>query len=179
MCFLGLRMNEIKECNRMNLQNLLMQLKVFTKKLVQCIQGVQVDRMETDITVEEARSSPGLESEEFCALLRQQKYLNNLTEHALRKNQPLIISNLMHEKTSLLTAKGLSGASKLEQMCLQALSICLFPGSSPVEISLDNVEDIDQEACTFIGKDSATPTSTVIAMPEIDLRKLVSCLFSF
>lgn len=178
MCFLGLRMNEIKECSRMNLRNLLMRFKVFTKKLVQCIQGVQVDRMETDITVE-VKSSPGLESEEFCALLRQQKYLNNLTEHALRKNQPLIISNLMHEKTSLLIAEGLSGTPKLEQMCLQALSICLFPGSSPVEISLDNVEDIDQEACTFIGKDSTTPTSTVIATPEIDLRKLVSCLFTF
>ncbi|EXC24919.1 hypothetical protein L484_011785 [Morus notabilis] len=141
-------------------------------------EGVQVDRMETDITAEEAKSSPGLESEEFCALLRQQKCLSNLTDHALRKNQPLIISNLMHEKAFLLISEGLSGTPKLEQMCLRALSMCLFPGSSPVEISLDNVAEIDQEACTSSGNDSTTPTSTTIVTPELDLHKLVSAIQS-
>ena len=54
-----------------------------------------MDRMEIDDDIDGADSSPSckndIEIEEFCALLRQQKYLNNLTEHALRKNQPLII----------------------------------------------------------------------------------------
>lgn len=130
--------------------------------------------METNVTVDEAKSSPGLESEEFCALLRQQKYLNNLTEHALRKNQPLIISNLMHEKTSLLTAEDLTGTPRLEQMCLQALSMRLFPGGSPAEISLDNVEDDDQEDCPSSGKGRTTPNSTVIAISDSDLHAVVS-----
>ncbi|WCJ38906.1 Chromatin assembly factor 1 subunit FAS1 [Euphorbia peplus] len=77
-------------------------------------EGVQVDRMEIDSVAEEARGSPDcnqdLESEEFCKLLKQQKILNNLTESALRKNQPLIISNLMHEKLHLLEAEDLTEA---------------------------------------------------------------------
>lgn len=129
--------------------------------------------METDIAVE-VKSSPGLESEEFCALLQQQKYLNNLTEHALKKNQPLIISNLMHEKSSLLTAEDLTGTPRLEQMCLQALSMRLFPGGSPVEISLDNVEDDYQEACPSSGKGKTTLNSTAITISDSDLRTVVS-----
>ena len=85
------------------------------------MQGIEVDKLATDPTVEEAKSSPGCgaesESEEFCVLLWQQKYLHNLTERALRKNQPLIILNLMHEKVPLLMAEDLNGTPKLEQMC--------------------------------------------------------------
>ncbi|PON55384.1 Chromatin assembly factor 1 subunit A [Parasponia andersonii] len=140
--------------------------------------GVQVDKMETDDTVEEAKGSAGVESEEFCALLRQQKYLNNLTEHALRKNQPLIISNLMHEKTSLLIAEDLTGTPRLEKMCLQALSMRIFPGGSPVDISLDLVEGNDQEACPSSGKGRTTPDSAVIEIPDPDLCALVSSIQS-
>ena len=140
-------------------------------------QGVQVDSMDADVAAE-AKSSPGLESEEFCALLRQQKSLNSLTEHALRKNQPLIVSNLMHEKGPFLQAEDLVGTLKLEQMCLQALSMRLFPGSSLIEISLDNMEDINQELCPPRVKDIATPSSTAISLPDADLRTLVSCQYS-
>lgn len=143
-------------------------------------EGVQVDRMETDVAIEEPRSSPSCKqdskSEEFCALLRQQKYLNNLTEQALRRNQPLIILNLMHEKAALLMAEDLSGTPKLEQTCLQALSICVFPDS--VEISIENKEDGDQEACRSSGKGSTTPISTVNAIPDPDLPSVVSAIQS-
>jgi chromatin assembly factor 1 subunit A len=145
------------------------------------MQGVQVDRMETDVAIEEPRSSPSCKqdskSEEFCALLRQQKYLNNLTEQALRRNQPLIILNLMHEKAALLMAEDLSGTPKLEQTCLQALSICVFPDS--VEISIENKEDGDQEACRSSGKGSTTPISTVNAIQDPDLPSVVSCAFHY
>ncbi|KAL5582967.1 hypothetical protein UlMin_015409 [Ulmus minor] len=139
-------------------------------------EGVQVDRMETDIIVEKAKSSPALENEEFCVLLRQQKYLNNVTEHALRKNQPLIILNLMHEKASLLSAEDLAGTAKLEQMCLLALSMRPLPGGPPIEISLDSIEDNNVEACMSSGKGSAT--STVIAISDLDLHKMVSAIQS-
>ncbi|PON99831.1 Chromatin assembly factor 1 subunit A [Trema orientale] len=115
--------------------------------------------MESDDTVEEAKISTGVESEEFYALLRQRKIY-----------QPLITSNLMDEKTSLLTAEDLTGTPTLEQMCLQALSMRLFPGGLPVDISLDHVEDDDQEACPSNGKGRTTLNSTVIVIPDLDLR---------
>lgn len=144
-------------------------------------EGVQVDKMETDPTVEEARSSPGcrteFESEEFCVLLRQQKHLHNLTERALRKNQPLIILNLMHEKISLLMAEDLSGTPKLEQMCLQALSMCAFPGGPLIEISVTNdLQDEDKEACLSNSRSSTTPVSTGMAIVDSDLPKIVSTI---
>ncbi|KAH7542120.1 hypothetical protein FEM48_Zijuj02G0039700 [Ziziphus jujuba var. spinosa] len=145
-------------------------------------EGVEIDRMETDIRVDEANSSSGcqqdLESEEFSALLRQQKYLNNLTEHALRKGQPLIILNLLHEKDSLLNAEDLAGTSRMEQMCLQALSMRMFPGGPPTEISLDNEQDHDREACLSSGKSCITPVSTPTAIPDSDLPTIVSAIQS-
>ena len=105
------------------------------------MQGVEVDRMESNHSVEEAPRSPSLkpelESEEFRVLLRQQRQLKILTEQALRKNQPLIISNLMHEKAPLLLAEDLTGNSKLEQTCLRALSMFAFPCDPSIEISVD------------------------------------------
>ncbi|KAJ7978298.1 Chromatin assembly factor 1 subunit FAS1 [Quillaja saponaria] len=145
-------------------------------------EGVQVDRMEMDTKIEDdlrKRShvfKEKIESEEFCALLRCQKYLNNLTKHALRKNQPLIISNLMHNKSSLLLAKNLSGTVKLEQMCLEALSMCGIPGGSPVEISKNNTQDNKQEAFLSCVKASAVPISHVTAIPESNLPAIVSAI---
>ncbi|KAF4376820.1 hypothetical protein F8388_025691 [Cannabis sativa] len=141
-------------------------------------EGVQVDRMEIHATGDEDKGSPGLENEEFRALLRQQKYLSNLTDHALRKNQPLIITNLMHEKNSLLTAEDLTGTPRMEQMCLQVLSLRLFPGGSPVEISLENAEDNDLEASPSSGKGRTTPTPTVVALSDSDMRTFVSTIQS-
>lgn len=137
-------------------------------------QGVQVDKMDCDVTAEEFKSPLGVESEEFCGLLRQQKYLNKLTERALKKNQPLIISNLMREKAYMSTAEDLVGIPKLEQMFLQALSMRVFPGSSLIEISLGSLESIDQEVSTPTVKDSATPNPTANFMSDSDMRTLVS-----
>lgn len=140
-----------------------------------------MDRMEIDVDTETERvdSSPSckddIESEEFCALLRHQKYLNNLTEHALRKNQPLIITNLTHDQFLLLD-HNLSGTPKLEQMCLQALSMCVIPGNSYIEISMDKTKDEDHETCPSTDKRGAAPVSDLTAIPDSDLPIIVSLL---
>nr|QKZ93426.1 FAS1 [Vuralia turcica] len=143
-------------------------------------EGAQVDRMKKDIDFEGADSSPSckddIESEEFCTLLRQQKYLNNLTEQALRKNQPLLITNLIHDKEFLLLGHNLSGTPKLEQMYLQALSMCMIPGSTHIEISIDKMQDEDREAFLSTGKGGATPISDVAAIPESDLPIIVTTI---
>ncbi|KAK6137789.1 hypothetical protein DH2020_028469 [Rehmannia glutinosa] len=144
-------------------------------------EGVNNDEMESDDLVEEVRNCHNpeqqVQSEEFCTLLRQQKYLNNLTEHALKKNQPLIILNLMHEKTTLLSAEELTGTEKLERMCLQALSIFHFPGFSDIEISVhDDVVDEDNEASS--NKSSATPLATAAAILDSDLPQIISIIQS-
>ncbi|PRQ41488.1 putative chromatin assembly factor 1 subunit A [Rosa chinensis] len=144
-------------------------------------EGVEVDRMETDITCEETKSpscKQDSESEKFSSLLRQQKYLGNLTERALQKNQPLIISNLMHEKASLLMAQDLSSTPKLEQMCLQALSIHVFPGDSLVEITVDGMQEEDPEVYLLNGKCSIKSSSAVAVIPELDLPAIVSVIQS-
>ena len=147
-----------------------------------CMQGVQVDRKGSDCLVEESNSSSGckqeFESEEISVLLRQQKYLHNLTEHALRKNQPLVISNLMHEKASLLMTEEIDGTPKLEQMCLQALSMRLFPGRPTIEISIDiNLREEDQDTCAINSKDSTTPVAPTPSISDSDLPQIVSTLF--
>lgn len=101
-----------------------------------------------------------LQNEEFCTLLQQQKYLNNLTETALRKNQPLIILNLMHEKVPLLFAEDLTGTEKLEKMCLEALSMRAFPGGLPMEISTVNIQAEDQDVYGSSGKAVSSHIST-------------------
>ena len=90
---------------------------------VSFLQGIQIESL-LDDKDEEASSSPTsqcAEVEEFRSLLRQQRVLNILTEQALRKSQPLIISNLNHEKAELLTAEDLKGTTKIEQLCLQVI----------------------------------------------------------
>ncbi|KAK6144953.1 hypothetical protein DH2020_021773 [Rehmannia glutinosa] len=144
-------------------------------------EGVNNDEMESDDLVEKVRNCHNpeqqVQSEEFCTLLRQQKYLNNLTEHALKKNQPLIILNLMHEKTTLLSAEELTGTEKLERMCLQALSIFHLPGFSDIEISVhDDVVDEDNEASS--NKSSATPLATAAAILDSDLPQIISIIQS-
>ena len=64
-------------------------------------EGVEHDRMETN-DVDEVKSTPSskqdMEGKELCSLFKQQKHLYNMTELALRKNQSLIVLNLLHEK---------------------------------------------------------------------------------
>lgn len=142
------------------------------------MQGVEVDKVNSSELVEEEPRSPtskDAQHSEEVILLRKQKYLRNLTEHALRKNQPLIISNLMHEKASLLSADNLTGVNKLEQMCLQALSICVFPCGVPVEISITNdAEEEDLEGCTSNSKASTSNLSSRAAISDSDLPLIVS-----
>ena len=133
--------------------------------------------METVIDIEGSEDSPSgkdVESEEFCGLLRQQKNLNNLTENALKKNQPLIITNLMHDKE---LGQTFSGTLKLEQMCLQSLSMRVISASSYVEISVDHLQDEDQDACLSTGKGSAAPVFD--AMLDSNLPLIVSYAFEF
>ncbi|XP_065875533.1 chromatin assembly factor 1 subunit FAS1 [Euphorbia lathyris] len=145
-------------------------------------EGVEVDRMEIDPSVEEAKGSSNcnqdLESDEFRKLLQQQKFLNNLTESALRKNQPLIISNLMHEKLPLLEAEDLTGTSKLEKTCLEALSMRTFPGAPHVEISNINIQAEDQDACFSSSKVNSSQSSTATAIQELDMPTIVSTIQS-
>ncbi|XP_038714317.1 chromatin assembly factor 1 subunit FAS1-like isoform X2 [Tripterygium wilfordii] len=133
-------------------------------------EGVQIDKSETESAVEEALSLPtpmeDSKTLDFCALLQQQKHLNNLTEHALRKSQPLFILNLMHEKVPLLAAEDLCGTSKLERTCLQALTMRPFPTGPPVQISMDNMQAEEQDVSPSNGKDGAVPVSTMDVLPD-------------
>ncbi|XP_017977661.1 PREDICTED: chromatin assembly factor 1 subunit FAS1 isoform X1 [Theobroma cacao] len=145
-------------------------------------EGVQVDGTGTDVALEETKSSPMSEqdgqNEEFYTFLRQQKYLNSLTEHALQKNQPLIILNISHEKTSVLMAEDLTNTCKLELTCLQALSMRACPDGSPVEISVDSIADDNQEACLSSSKASTTPVLTVAPILDSDMPLIVSTIQS-
>ncbi|KAJ4968992.1 hypothetical protein NE237_015693 [Protea cynaroides] len=144
-------------------------------------EGVQVDRMESDAVDNEDRSSPSCkqesESDEFRAFLRLHKYLHNLTENALRKNQPLIISNLMHEKSNLLVTKDTCDSPTLEVMCLQALRMQAFPGAPPVEKLKDKL-DVDDDVSLTQGKDNTPPTRGVAVIPDTALPKFVSVIQS-
>ncbi|XP_058094285.1 chromatin assembly factor 1 subunit FAS1 [Magnolia sinica] len=146
-------------------------------------EGVQVDSMDSDIADDDT-SMPSckqdVESDEFRALFRHQKYLYNLTENALRRNQPLIISNLMHEKTSLMITEDLSGSSKIEQICLQALSMRSCPGgTSIIDLSTDAiVSSEDKEVCQSQSKSDAKPAVAGVAILDSDLPEIVSCIQS-
>ncbi|KAK4851838.1 hypothetical protein QYF36_018808 [Acer negundo] len=84
----------------------------------------------------------------------------------------------MHEKIPLLTAENLSGTSKMEQTCLQALSMRAFHGDLVIEISIDGVEDEDQEACSSDSRSSTTPVPTVSTILDSDLPTIVSVIQS-
>ncbi|KAL3323658.1 hypothetical protein AABB24_038025 [Solanum stoloniferum] len=145
-------------------------------------EGVQVDKVEShDAEGSKILSSSAQEgpSEEFAVLLRQQKYLHNLTEQALRKNKPLIILNLMHEKAPFLLADELTGNEKVEQMCLGALAICSFPGYSSIPISTcDDVIEGDSEPCPS-GSKAITPLiASPAALADSDLPQVVSVIQS-
>lgn len=110
-------------------------------------------------------------------LLRQQKYINKLTDHALQKNHPLIISNLMHEKATLLLSEGLNGTPKIEQTFLRSLSIRPFPWGARVLIFTYNnsgTREENQEVFQSHNKGSATPSTPVSVILDKDLPKIVS-----
>ncbi|KAG9446993.1 hypothetical protein H6P81_013121 [Aristolochia fimbriata] len=148
-------------------------------------EGVLVDRMETDSADDEVRSTPSSckeddESEEFRTLLRSMKYLNVMTDQALRKNQPLIITNLKHEKCALVTAEDLNGTVKLEQVCLRALSMRLHAEGPCIEISVDHGDHVneDQEVSQSQCKITAATPASGTVLSDNDLPKLVSTIHS-
>uniref|UniRef100_A0A1J3J1U8 Chromatin assembly factor 1 subunit FAS1 n=1 Tax=Noccaea caerulescens TaxID=107243 RepID=A0A1J3J1U8_NOCCA len=141
-------------------------------------EGVQVDRMEIDPSENDASSTPSKqdqESQEFRALLHQQKHLQSLTDHALAKTQPLMICNLMHEKLSLLASKDVEGTEKVEQVCLRALLLRPFPCSSLIEISNGDTEDEDEEEA---GQSTPPSSSRTRSIPDSDLLTVVSTIQS-
>lgn len=144
-------------------------------------EGVEIDRSqskEDDTHIPLDCKSEALD-EENSAWMRQQKYLHNMTEHALRKNQPLIIVNMMHDKAHLLSAADLSGSLKVEQMCLQALSMRVFPGGLCIEVPSDkNLQEENQEACTSNSKGTSVATGVATTIPDSDLPKIVSVIQS-
>ncbi|GAB4855901.1 hypothetical protein Ancab_024541 [Ancistrocladus abbreviatus] len=134
-------------------------------------EGVQTDR-DRSLDADDGRSSPSCKPEaecvEYTAWIQQQKYLHNLTEHALHRNQPLIISNLKHEKASFFSKEEL--AVKLEQMCLQALAMHVCPGALPVEVPSDNV--LPEEYQIPSSKGNSVPAGAAATIPDSDLPKI-------
>jgi hypothetical protein len=139
------------------------------------LQGIQIESL-LDDKDEEASSSPTgqcTETEEFRSLLRQQKVLNTLTEQALRKSQPLVISNINKEKAELMTAEDLKGLAKIEQLFLQVLSMCIFPGGVVVDVPcIDSSPQSPEGIGPFNGKNSSPAAGS--AIPETDLPEIVS-----
>ncbi|URD80031.1 60S ribosomal protein, partial [Musa troglodytarum] len=119
-----------------------------------------------------------VDSEESRALLQRQKILYNLTEKALRKSHPLVISNLTHEKAKLLMAEDLIGTAKVEQICLRALCMQAFPGGSIVDILKDpNTSSDDQQVCRC-SKETTTQGATVAMKTDLDLPEFVRLIQS-
>lgn len=151
------------------------------------LQGVQVDG-KSDRTGDETGSlSSGqseVESEEIKQLLQQQKYLQTLTEQALRKARPLVILNLMHEKSEIKVVGDITDACKIEQMCLQALSMRAWTGGCIIDLSGGHgPENEDQELPQSQNKSTATPQSqnknttpspSPAAISDSDLPEFVS-----
>ncbi|KAJ0438076.1 putative chromatin assembly factor 1 subunit A [Helianthus annuus] len=149
-------------------------------------EGVEVDRMDASELTEDAKSSPNCvqtEIEELSVLFRQLKHLNTLTEHALRKNKPVIILNLMHEK-SKSNSLSTQDRSESEQMCLQALSICAFPVGPSIEISTgdDVQEEVQDDHPTHpsSSKSNAVPAASGVTttISDSDLPEIVSVIQS-
>ncbi|XP_071712026.1 chromatin assembly factor 1 subunit FAS1-like [Rutidosis leptorrhynchoides] len=143
-------------------------------------EGVEVERMEHSDLVEDAKSSSScsqIETEELSILFRQLKHLNILTEQALRKNRPLVILNLLHEK-SKSNSLPTPDCSESEQMCLQALSIRAFPGGPSIEIiSGDDTQEVQDEYPSS-SKSSVVTASSGQVISDSDLPEIVSIIQS-
>ncbi|XP_062228383.1 chromatin assembly factor 1 subunit FSM-like [Phragmites australis] len=142
-------------------------------------EGIQIESL-LDDKDEEASSSPtgqSTEEEEFRFLLRQQKALNTLTEQALRKSQPLVISNINNEKAELLTAGDLKGLAKIEQLCLQVLSMCIYPGGAVVDVPVIDSSSANAEGINQSNVKISSPAAAS-AIPETDLPEIVQVIRS-
>ncbi|XP_031477923.1 chromatin assembly factor 1 subunit FAS1 [Nymphaea colorata] len=143
-------------------------------------EGVYVDELELDNSEDESKISTTrkIEAErgDINALLKQQKYLSGLTDHALGKNQPLIILNLMHEKDVLMTAE-VNGTQRLEQICLQALS--MRPMTEGISIDITTNWERCEDTCTpnMLGNNN-NYAAVANSLQESDLPEIVSSIQS-
>ncbi|GAB4835408.1 hypothetical protein Ancab_000318 [Ancistrocladus abbreviatus] len=120
--------------------------------------GAQIEK-DHRLEADDARSPPSCKAEaeweENSAWFRQQKYLHNLTEHALHKNEPLIIKNLMHEREPFLSNEDLT------------------------EVPSDNIlTEEDEEAQIPDSEGNRMPAGTAATIPDSDLPKIVSTIQS-
>ncbi|GAB2277152.1 hypothetical protein Dimus_011859 [Dionaea muscipula] len=145
-------------------------------------EGVENDGAESRLGDQAAKTAPSceleVESEDYSAWIRQQKCLQNLADHALRKNQPLVITNLMHEKSSFLPTEDLVGALKLEQMCLQALAIRAFPGSLSIEVPSDLSFPKEDEETQMLNCKGNVAAASIGTLPDAALPKIASTILS-
>ncbi|TVU36196.1 hypothetical protein EJB05_18118 [Eragrostis curvula] len=142
-------------------------------------EGIQIESLLDDKDEETSCSPTGqcTETEEFRSLLRQQKVLSTLTEQALRKSQPLVISNINNEKAKLMTAEDLKGLAKIEQLCLQVLSMRICPGGAVIDVPcIDSSPPIMEGINQSNVKNSSPPTAS--AIPETDLPEFVQVIRS-
>ncbi|GJW81077.1 chromatin assembly factor 1 subunit FAS1 [Tanacetum coccineum] len=143
-------------------------------------EGVEVERVDHSDIAEDAKSSPScqIETEELSILFRQLKHLNTVTEHGLRKNKPLFILNLKHEKSNSNTSVT-QDRSESEHMCLQALSIRVFPVGTSIEISAgDDMQEEVKEASPSSSKSCVVPAASGNVISDSDLPEFVSIIQS-
>lgn len=128
-----------------------------------------------DEAITSSSSCKPVECEELSVLFRQLKHLHNLTAHALQRGRPLVISNLRHEKSLLMSTKGLSDASQPEQTCLLSLSMRAFPGYPSVEISVDEVgQEENLEPSPSSNKGNTPSMAAAGTILDSDLPLIVS-----
>ncbi|WOL04450.1 chromatin assembly factor 1 subunit FAS1-like [Canna indica] len=144
-------------------------------------EGVQIettsDPMEAE-TNASTHSKLETDNEEFKTLLQQMKILYHLTEKALRKSQPLVISNLNHEKAELLRAEDLTGTDKVEQICLQTLCMQAFLGGSIIDVYTNPSSLCEDQPVTQSSKEITTQAGTAEVISESDLPECVRLIQS-
>uniref|UniRef100_A0A0E0AI06 Chromatin assembly factor 1 subunit p150 C-terminal domain-containing protein n=1 Tax=Oryza glumipatula TaxID=40148 RepID=A0A0E0AI06_9ORYZ len=123
-------------------------------------------------------SIPRVAIEELDVVLQQQKALHSFTEHALKKDRPLVIYNLDHGKAYLLDAEAITGILKVEQLCLQALCMKEYLGAPIIDVPVDfnfPIKDLE------IGRLNKKGPSTPVASKSIsgsDLPEFVKIISS-
>ncbi|RZS22288.1 hypothetical protein BHM03_00055040 [Ensete ventricosum] len=139
-------------------------------------EGVQIETSEFPDDEAKVSQCCKLEddNEEFRTLLQQQKILCTFTEKALRKSQPLVISNLGHEKIELLSAEDLTGKAKVEQVCLQALCMRAIPGGAIVDIFTNPSTSYEDQQVHLAPEESAAQAATAPVVSDKDLPEYVS-----
>lgn len=143
------------------------------------LQGIESRCQSTKEETTDSNTKLDSQTEELKAFFKQQKVLHNLTEQALKKSQPLIISNLNHEKLNLLNQEGLSGIDKLEQVCMQALCMRVWPGGVAIDLPVTQAAAVEDGVVSELhGKSVVTPSASQVAtVSDSDMPEFVSLLF--